>query len=337
MLAMDYLRTTGTTPPKPVYALFGDDAYLRRESITAIARATLGDEADDLAVSRFPGESAGLSDVLDELRTLPFLSRARVAIIDGADPFVTAHRRGLEDYAEHPSRTGVLVLSVKSWPANTKLAKAVERIGLAIDCKAPSIKDLPRWLIGMAKARDEVVLTAAAAELMVHLVGAEVGLLAMELEKLAVYVGDARKIAEPDVLAMVGAGRVQKIWDAINSATCGDGAKALATLDSLFSANESPHEMLGAIRYSLLKTYHAGMLRKAKKDVKEACREAGIMPYGNAVETTIRQHAHLGPGRVERLPETLLKAEMDLKGGSQLPPRTVLERLFTEFSQPRRD
>ena len=153
MLAMEYLQKATTAAPKPVYAVFGEDAYLRRESMTAIARGTLGEEADELSVSRFPGESASLSDVLDELRTLPFLSKARVAIVEGADTFVTAHRRGLEEYAEHPSKTGVLVLSVKSWPANTKLAKAVERVGLAIDCKAPSAKDLPRWLIGLAKAR----------------------------------------------------------------------------------------------------------------------------------------------------------------------------------------
>ena len=191
--------------------------------------------------------------------------------------------------------------------------------------------------MGLAKARSRAALDPDAAELMVELIGTDVGLLAMEAEKLAVYVGERKKITRDDVAAMVGAGRAQAIWSAINAATTGDGASALRTLDTLFAANESPHEMLGAIRYSLLKTYHAGMLRKAKLDPKSACAKAGIMAYGTAVETTLKQHAHLGPSRVERLPEMLLRAELDLKGASQLPPRTVIERLFVEFSRPRQD
>jgi len=337
MLAMEFLKTGGASQPKPIYALFGDDAFLRREAVSTILRSALGGVSDEQAATRFPGESASLADVFDEVRTLPFLVKARIVVVENADTFVTAHRRELEAFAERPPSSGHLVLSVKSWPSNTKLAKLIEKVGISVDCKTPSAKELPRWIISMAKSRSAVILEPDAANLMVDLIGPEVGLLAMEAEKLAVYVGEAKRIRREDVATMVGAGRAQAIWSAINAATCGDGEAALRTLDSLFSANESPHEMLGAIRYSLLKTYHAGMLRKAKRDPQDACREAGIMAYGSAVETTLKQHAHLGPDRVERIPERLLKAELDLKGASQLPPRTVLERLFTEFAQPRRD
>ena len=207
MLAMDFLKQPADLVPKRVYAVFGEDVYLRRESIVSVIRATLGTGSDDFAVSRFPGESASLSDVLDEVRTLPFLAKARVAIVENADPFVTANRKGLEDYTERPSQSGVLILSVKSWPSNTKLAKILERVGLSIDCKTPSTKELPRWLISLAKTSSSVVLEPPAAELLVSLIGPEVGTLAMEVEKLAVYVGLKKKITEDDVLKIVGAGR----------------------------------------------------------------------------------------------------------------------------------
>ncbi|MDB5353354.1 MAG: polymerase delta subunit [Planctomycetota bacterium] len=335
MLAMEFLRTAGTAATKRIFAVVGDDAYLRREAITAIVRTWLGADGDEFAVSRFPGESAGLSDVLDELRTLPFLAKARVVIVENADPFVTAHRRALEAFTERPSSAGVLVLSVKSWPATTKLAKQVEKVGLAIDCKTPSEKELPRWLVSLAKTRSGAVLEQDASELLVELVGAEIGLLAMEVEKLSTYVGERKRITREDVATMVDAGRVQKIWSVINAATTGRGENAIVALDALIAANESPHEMLGALRSTLLKTYHAGMLRTAGMDARQACVEAGIYPGG--IDTTLKQHTHLGPSRVSRLPEILLRADMDLKGASQLPPQTVMERLFVELSRPRRD
>jgi DNA polymerase III subunit delta len=335
MQAMEFVRTAESFEPKPVYALFGDEAFLRREALSGIARSALGPDYDELACTKFPGETASLADVFDEVRTLPFLAKARVVVVENADPFVTAHRRELEAFAEKPSRSGHLILSVKSWPSNTKLAKLVEKVGLAIDCKSPSVRELPSWLISLAKVRSRVALDRNAADLLLELVGPEVGLLATEVEKLAVYVGERKQIVRDDVAAMVGAGQAQKIWSAIQAATTGDGERALHTLDLLFSANESPHEMLGAIRFSLLKTYQAGMLRRAKMDAREACKEAGIYP--GAVEATLKQHAHLGPERVEQLPSKLLQAELDLKGASQLPPRVILERLFAEFARPRRD
>src|SRR5687767_7725549 len=98
MHAIELLRNPGRVPNKPVYAVFGDDAFLRREALESICRMVLEGEDDDLAIARFAGDQATLADVLDEVRTLPFLSKRRVALVEAADPFVTAHRKELESY-----------------------------------------------------------------------------------------------------------------------------------------------------------------------------------------------------------------------------------------------
>ena len=72
--------------------------------------------------------------------------------------------------------------------------------------------------------------------------------------------------------------------------------------------------LLAAMSASLFKVHHAGRLRAARLALDEACRIAGIPPF--AVDKTGEQHAHLGPRRVDQLPATLLRADLDLKGGS---------------------
>jgi DNA polymerase-3 subunit delta len=336
MHAIDYLQNLAKSSARPVYAVFGDDAFLRRETLEAIKRAILQGTADDnLAVSRFSGEQASLADVLDEVRTLPFLARCRVVIVEGADPFVTAHRKELETYVERPSPSGVLVLSAKTWPASTKLAKLVEKVGLSIECKGPQERVLAPWLVQLARSRCQAQLDDDAARLLVELVGPEAGLLVSEVEKLAVYVADRSKIRRDDVARMVGDGRIESIWKTLDAATTGRGDLALNHLDGLVSAGEQPVPLLAAMSSSLLKVHHAGRLRCLRMDPKDACREAGIPSL--AVEKTQQQHAHLGPGRVDQLPEKLLQADLDLKGSSMLSPRTVLERLILQLSQPRQD
>jgi DNA polymerase-3 subunit delta len=336
MHALEFLRQSAKAPVKPVYAVHGDDAYLRKESITAIARAVFdGAEPDELATRRFAGDEATLADVLDEVRTLAFFSSRRLAIVEGADPFITAHRRDLEAYVEHPSPVGILVLSAKSWPPTTRLAQLVAKAGLAVECKGPNDRELNAWLVHVARSRFEATLDADAARLLVELVGPEAGLLVSEVEKLAISVGERRKIGRDDVARMVGAGRVEKIWTVLDAATTGRANLALEYLDRLLASGESPVGLLAAMSFSLLRIYHAGRLRRARVDLREACRIAGISSY--AVEKTQQQHAHLGPSRVDRLPRLLLEADLDLKGSSVLEPRTVLERLLIRLASPRED
>lgn len=334
MRGLEWLRTGSEESLKPVYIIHGDDPYLRHEALKVVVQATIpGDEAD-IGVSRFQGDATTLADVLDELRTLPFFSKRRVVLVDDADPFVSKYRKELEGYIESPSETGNLILMVKSLPGNTRLAKLTAKAGLAIDCSTPNESDLLPWMTKHATSLKSK-LEPAAARLLLELVGPELGLLASEIDKLSIYTADSGTIRRDDVARLVEAGRLENVWKVLDAATEGNGSLAAKLLDDLISAGEHPVPLLAAMVSSLLKVHHAGRLRAARLSLADACRSAGIAPF--AVERTGRQHGHLGPGRVDRLPAVLLKADLDIKGGSQLEPRVVLETLLVWLSQPRRD
>jgi DNA polymerase-3 subunit delta len=219
--------------------------------------------------------------------------------------------------------------------STTNLAKAVAGTGTVIDCSAPRESDLAPWLIELAQTRHQARLERDAAAQLIELVGPEPGILAAEVEKLAVYAGTAATIELNDVITLVGAGRVETIWKCLDAAAAGQASAALAQLDHLLAAGEQPIPALAAMSANLLKLHHAGLLRAARLNLDEACRHAGIPPF--AFDKTRRQHAHLGPSRVDQLPATLLRADLDLKGGTSLEPRVVLESLLVRLAQPRTD
>jgi DNA polymerase III subunit delta len=332
MNALKWLRESGQQPVRSVYAVFGDDAYLIRESIKALVSTVLPGEESGAAVSRFVGSQTSLAQVLDEVCTLAFFSRLRLVVVEEADSFISKYRKELEGFVEHHRGSGILLFQSKQWLATTKLAKLVDKIGLAIDCSGPPESELAGWLIQLARTRDDAQLDPDAARLLVELVGPETGILAAEVEKLAVYAGDSKRIDRQDVAKLVGAGRVEKIWKALDAATTGQGRMALEHLDNLLAAGESAVGLLAAMSTSLLKLHHAGRLRTARVNLDEACRIAGVYP-----KAVGRQHAHLGPSRVDQLPAWLLQADLDLKGGSLLEPRVVLEQLLVRLALPRKD
>ncbi len=152
---------------------------------------------------------------------------------------------------------------------------------------------------------------------------------------MAVYAGESHRIERDDIARLVGAGRVETIWKTLDAALAGKGRLALEYLDQLLVAGEDPIVSLAAMSANLLKLHHAGQLRAARVDLAEACQRANIPPF--AIQKTGKQHAHLGPGRVSQLPAMLLRADLDIKGGSTLDPRVVLEMLLVRLALPRTD
>jgi DNA polymerase-3 subunit delta len=335
MHALEWLRRFDREPVRPVYAVSGDDAFLIRESLDAIARAAFPQTDGTASLTRYSGPDAGLAEVLDEVTTLPFLSPRRLVIVTEADTFVTRYRTDLEDYVQKPCGSGILVLQVKTWLATARLTRLVDELGLAIQCSASREGVLLSWLIELAQARYGIHLETDAAHLLLELVGADAGILASELQKLDVFVAELKRVERDDVLKLVRAGRVESIWRTVDAATTGQASAALVHLDALLGAGEHPVGLLAAASVNLLKIHHAAHLRAAHVNFDEACRVAGLPAF--AAEKTRKQHAHLGPSRADELPSLLLQTDLDLKGGSALDPRLVLERLMVGLSMPRRD
>jgi DNA polymerase-3 subunit delta len=329
MDSLAFLDRAGRTKVQPVYVLHGDEDFLKRQVVLALRARLFGEGGDDFGLSSHSGDTATFAKVKDELETLPFLSPYRLVIVESADPFVTRHRGLLEKYVTQPAERGVLVLDVRSWPATTKLAKLVDPAGTLV-CKAPALHRLPDWCMRWAESRHHVELEPAAAALLVDLVGAEMGQLDQELTKLAVYVGDRKRVTPADVDRLVGNSRTENTFRIFDALADGRPAEALAILGRQFDQGEEPLRMLAAFGLQLRRLAQAARLVQAGTPIGEAMNRLGVPPF--ARHGFERQLRHLGFRRARRLFSWLLEADSGLKGGSPLPPRVILERLLVRLA-----
>jgi DNA polymerase-3 subunit delta len=330
MDAFAFIQRKPSGKPQPVYVVHGDEDFLKRQALAALRRWIAGGDEGGMGYSSYPGDKADFATIHDELRTLPFLSTSRLVVVDNADPFVTKHREALEKYVKSPAEHGVLALEVKSWPSNTRLAKAIEGAAVLV-CKSLAPHKLPDWCVQWAQTNHGKQLTVPAAKLLVDLVGAEMGLLDQELAKLAIYVGDAAKIDAPDVDRLVGSSREEntfKIFDAIGN---GQAGEALTILDRLFDQGEDAMAVLGAFSYQLRRLAQIARSHQQGMPVGVAMERAGVPPF--AQRGCEQQLRHIGLRRANRLYDWLLETDIGMKGGSQLPPRTLLERLVVRLAR----
>jgi len=225
--AFDYLAQPQKHVPRAVCVVFGDELFLRRQAVRAIRRVVLGGDEGEFSLSTFDGSTAELADVLGELATVAMFGPGqRLVVVEGADEFVSRYRAELEDYVAQPTGRGVLVLDVKAFPGNTRLYKAVVAEGLAIDCKCPAAAGVVRWLGSWAVQAHRVQVSQAAAEMLVEMIGSELGLLDQELAKLALLTGSGQKITPEMVGRLAGGWRARTAWDLLDAVLAGQTRQA---------------------------------------------------------------------------------------------------------------
>ena len=101
---------------------------------------------------------------------------------------------------------------------------------------------------------------------------------------------------------------------------------------------ESPLErplrvVAGEHERKLRQLARAARLYQLGRPLAAALQEAGVPQFRDAVQGAEQQMKHLGRRRLARLYDWLMEADLGLKGGSLLPPRTILERLVVQLAR----
>ncbi|MDR1521165.1 MAG: hypothetical protein LBU23_13635, partial [Planctomycetota bacterium] len=193
-------------------AACGESEFLRAEAIRRFRAAWFAKyPGGDLAVVRGLGEGrpAGLAEVIAELAGGSLFGSDKLVLVYQADRLIFPGRGGqggaapekgnarelafLERVENLPERTW-LFLETASLPKNRPLGKRLAAAAFPIPCPTPNQRDIPAWLAERAGELGKAIAPAAA-ELLTRAHGADMGALAGEMEKLAVFAGDAAEIS----------------------------------------------------------------------------------------------------------------------------------------------
>jgi len=331
----------GTEKIHPIYVIAGTDRYLRQEAIDRLRKHILGED-EGLGFTRFDGGSVELATVLDELRTLPFLTPRRVVVVEDADKLTYSgaektkkegdaeevtdgddkkeekktaaiNRIMLEKYFSSPSSTGVLILAYNTWRKNTRLAKMLPKVGRFISAEPKKGKEIINWIMGLARERGKS-LARPAAQGLVQLVGNDAGRLAGEIEKLALYCGSRRTITIEDIEQLCGPTAELVIFRINDFVSEGRTEEALAALQRLLRQDRSAEfTLVGVLGYALRRLLKARALLDAGVSPTEACNACGVYPFMR--ETFLAQVERFSLGTLKRLVSQLAELDYASKTG----------------------
>ena len=171
-------------------------------------------------------------------------------------------------------------------------------------------------------------ITPQAAELLAELVGSDLCALADAIERVELFVGKGAELNEAAVLQCVANMQPATVWDLVTAVGRRDAGAALSALERVFEPGGGPR-LVGLLCWSARQLIRFASARRAGFPPEEAARQAGVPPF--KVRDVSEQLRHLPLERAEQWLETLAQVDFDLKGGSRLPQKAVLETALLGF------
>lgn len=313
----------------PIYVISGKDAYLQSSRFEAVIDGLLAPDERAMCLYQVAGKDANITDVLDELRTLPFLAERRVVAIRDADKFISENRGVLEKYFEKPSPSGVLVLVVQTWLKTTRLAKMLAKAGQLIAVEEMKPAQLPQYAANYAKTQYEKGFDRGANQLLVELAGDSPGRIASEIDKLAVYVGNAKSITADDIEKLIGHNRTFNVFAVIDAITAGNAGAAVERLRKMFVADkDSRFTSVGAFAFQFRRMFNAKVLLNDGMNEYQAAGKLRI--WGNK-DAFFKQLRGISLERIAGFQSELARIDYAIKTG-QKTPEAALEMLVMKMA-----
>jgi DNA polymerase-3 subunit delta len=231
------------------------------------------------------------------------------------------------------------VLEVRSFPSNTRLAKAVHKHGLIITTSTPPRFDLTAWLQQWAAQTYSIELPTVTASTILERLGDELGQIDQALSTFAAALPqDGKRSLPPEMVdSLEGMGHQRTVWEMVDAAAAGRTTEAISLLNGLLDAGESPIGLTAQAatvlrRYSTAARLLGGPDRPTS--LGAALKEAGVASWPKALSQAELALRSLGSHRCRELPKWLESLDRSLKAESSrgLRARLAIERFFCMMS-----
>jgi len=325
---------------RPVYLVAGEELFFRQQVVAALREAVVGEGGPSLNEDQFVAGEVDVKTVLSAARTLPMFGVRRLVTVRSLERWdkgdaddkeakgvVQKPLDQLADYAANAPPSTTLLLIADKLDNRRRLMASAKRDGFLVVCAPLPAAALGGWVQQRARQHGHPLGSGAAA-LLAELCGSDLSVLSDALERVELFVGQGAEVTEAAVLECVANMQPGNVWDLVSAVGRRDAGAALAALDRVFEPGAGPR-LVGLLCWSARQLIKFGSARREGLSADEAAVRAGAPPFkGRELNDQLRQ---LSLDRAERWLEALAQLDFDLKGGSRLPQKALLETALLGF------
>lgn len=304
-----------------VYLIAGDNTSLLSRKIDSLLEGVLA-QTPDADVVRV----TSVDELSNALSMPSMLSSLQVIILQAT--LTAAQQTKIPEALEAISEEVIVLMAIPKPSAAVK--KAVQGFkGEILDVVGKSHKDTAAVLL----ANTSVALSPSAKALITEHVGQEVEQIPPLLDALSSMYGDSVRIDADAIRPFLSDKGAVPVWELTDAIDQGNAAKALGLIDRLLWTN-NPYALLSVITAHMERLFRTSELGFKNEAVAAEFfgMKGSTYPAKKAIQTAGRYGVILPD-----LMKLIAKAGNDMRGGSGVPARVVLEVLVGRLcTYPRR-
>jgi len=337
----------------PGYVFVGDEAFFRKKCREAILQHLVPEDVRELSLYDLDLAETELREVLDRARTPSLMAPFQVFFIRGVKNLYGRGKHdeefaAISEYFSNPNPDAMLVFVADhiSIPADVRRMdmtdrERYERIRETLGEFCPVLElarveegDAVNWAIQSASL-DGVKLENDAARELVDSLGGDMMMIANELEKLVLFVGEKKHIGLGDVETLVLAAKQRSFYELTDAISSRDRERALEVLDAILSSADGEEAAIGHL-YMLSRTFKQ-MLVIFERNVRDSralwqalWQGFRLPPF--AAEDVIRQARRYKSRReLTNAIRKVARADLALRSNA-VSKRLVLENLVLDLT-----
>ena len=222
----------------PLYFFFGEEPYLIQQSVNYIKVCALHGGAADFNYNSYYASDVEISQVRDEVETLPMMAPRRVILLREVQDLTDKEWAALEPLFESPVESSVFILVGGKIDKRKKFYKHLYEQAVHVEFKKPFENQIPGWIRHICKGH-ELTISDEAIQLLHRLVGNQLTEIESEVVKLRDFVGDRKTVDLEDVAQCVSKKREENVFDLTEKIAEGDRVQSLVQLVQLLDQGQS--------------------------------------------------------------------------------------------------
>jgi len=225
-----------------------------------------------LAIERIDCEEADLPQIIAAVSSQSLLAEDKMVVLKNLVLNKLASE-AIEQITSSINETTQVIIYDQTTDKRTQYYKALKKLKSFNEYSNQDQNDLPKWLTSEAK-KMEAELSIADANYLISRVGANQQLLAMELEKLAIY---NAKINRETIALLTTETPQSKVFDLLDAAFAGNKQRALKLYAQQRTQRVEPQEIMGMLAWQL--RLLAAIELGAASSVDKIAKDLGLSTY----------------------------------------------------------
>lgn len=297
---------------RPVYLLHGEEPFFIDRVAGEIERSAVEEHARDFDLSVLYARDCDADQVKDSCLRYPMMGERQLVVLREAQGWRIEMLEKLEPYVLKPTPTTVLVICYKNKKVDGRksFVKSVAKHGVVFTSDRLKDEQLPDWVQRYVTHHKRRIAPREAQLLADHL-GADLGKVTMEVEKLCLVTEEGGSITADIVQRYVGISKDHNIFELQNAIGVRDHLKAQTIAHHL--ANDRDHKLF--LTVGLLSSYFSKIAivhTKRGLSTGDLAAALKVPPFFLKDYTTAARNYPVD--QVRRIQHLLREADLNSKG-----------------------